>query len=57
MKIDIRNRLSEYRRILQVARKPSKDELLSSSKICMIGIALIGVIGFSIFLMFAFIGI
>ena len=57
MKIDIRSKMTEWKRVLQVARKPSKDELLDSSKICMIGIALIGVIGFAIFLSFALLGI
>ena len=57
MKIDIRSKISEWRRVLHVARKPSRDELATSSKICMLGIALIGVIGFGIFLLFAFLGL
>ena len=57
MRLDIKSKLLEWKRVLQVARKPTKDELMSSSKICMLGIALIGAIGFAIFLMFAFIGI
>ncbi len=57
MRIDLRAKVSEWKRVLQVARKPDRDELFSSSKICMAGIALIGVIGFSIFLLFAFVGI
>jgi protein transport protein SEC61 subunit gamma-like protein len=57
MKIDINSKIQEWKRVLQVSRKPSKDELINSSKICMIGIALIGVIGFVIFLAFAFLGL
>ncbi|MBN2330851.1 MAG: protein translocase SEC61 complex subunit gamma [Candidatus Aenigmarchaeota archaeon] len=57
MRLDVRAKLLEWKRVLQVSRKPSKDELMSSSKICMLGIGLIGAIGFAIFLMFAFIGI
>jgi len=57
MRIDLKAKFSEWKRVLQVARKPDRDELFSSSKICMAGIALIGAIGFSIFLIFAFIGI
>jgi protein translocase SEC61 complex gamma subunit len=57
MKINIRLKLHEWKRVLQVARKPDRDELFSSSKICIAGIALIGVIGFGIFLMFAFVGL
>jgi protein transport protein SEC61 subunit gamma-like protein len=57
MKIDIKSKILEWKRVLRVARKPDRDELISSSKICMLGIALIGVIGFAIFLMFAFLGV
>jgi len=57
MKIDLKAKFAEWRRVLQVARKPGKDEFTNSSKICLIGIAVIGVVGFAIFLMFAFLGI
>ncbi|UCD02901.1 MAG: protein translocase SEC61 complex subunit gamma [Candidatus Aenigmatarchaeota archaeon] len=57
MKIDIRAKLSEWKRILQVARKPDRDEFITSSKICLLGIALIGVIGFVMFLAFTFLGV
>ncbi len=57
MRIDIRSKISEWKRVMHVARKPTRDEVLSSSKICMLGIALIGAIGFVIFLAFAFLGI
>lgn len=56
-KFNIKSKLLEWKRVLQVARKPSKDELMTSSKICMLGIALIGAIGFAIFLVFAFLGL
>ena len=54
---EIKATLRRYIRVLQVARKPSKDEFISSGKICSIGIALIGAIGFIIFLVFIFTGI
>ena len=53
---DVKAKLLEWKRILQVARKPGKDEFLSSTKICVLGIAVIGAIGFVIFLAFAFLG-
>lgn len=49
--------LRRYFRVLQVARKPTKDEFVTSGKISALGIALIGVIGFVIFLAFIFAGI
>jgi protein transport protein SEC61 subunit gamma-like protein len=57
VRLNVRAKLLEWKRVLQVSRKPSRDELLSSSKICMLGIALIGAIGFFIFLIFALIGL
>lgn len=57
MKIDIKSKILEWKRVLQVSRKPGKEELMNSSRICVIGIALIGAIGFSIFLLFSVVGI
>jgi len=53
----LRETFRRYRRVLQVARKPSKDEYLGASKICALGIVVIGVIGFAIFLLFVVLGI
>ena len=50
--MDIRSRLRDYKRILQIARKPDKDEFLNSSKVTSIGLIIIGLIGFVIFLGF-----
>ena len=54
---DLKAKLLEWKRIIQVARKPDKDEFLSSTKICILGILLIGAVGFAIFLAFAFLGL
>jgi protein transport protein SEC61 subunit gamma-like protein len=55
--MDIRAGLRKYARVLQIARKPGKDEIVNSSKICALGLALIGVVGFAIFLVFILAGI
>ena len=55
--MDIKSIIRKYGRVLQIARKPGKDEFVSSSKICALGIVLIGVIGFGIFLLFILSGI
>ncbi|MBL7160922.1 MAG: protein translocase SEC61 complex subunit gamma [Candidatus Aenigmarchaeota archaeon] len=49
---DIKTKLREYRRILQIARKPGKDEFVTSAKVTSIGLLVIGIIGFVIFLIF-----
>ncbi|MBI4176724.1 MAG: protein translocase SEC61 complex subunit gamma [Candidatus Aenigmarchaeota archaeon] len=55
--MNLRALLGKYRRVLQVARKPGKDEFVTSAKISAIGMVLIGVIGFVIFILFLFAGI
>ncbi len=55
--MDIKAGLRRYARVLQIARKPGKDEFVSSSKICALGMAVIGVVGFAIFLVFILSGI
>lgn len=50
--LNLKSVIMRYIRVLQIARKPSKDEFLNSSKICSLGILAIGVIGFAIFLLF-----
>jgi protein transport protein SEC61 subunit gamma-like protein len=42
----------KYIRVLQIARKPSREEFTTSSKICSIGILVIGLVGFVISLLF-----
>ena len=55
--INLISRLKGYLRVLQVARKPSKDEFFASSKICILGLFVIGVIGFVIYAVFVLTGI
>ena len=55
--MNIKSTIRKYSRVLQIARKPGKDEFVSSSKICALGIAVIGVVGFAIFLVFILTGI
>ncbi len=44
--INIRERLASYRRVLQVARKPSSDEFVKVAKICAMGMIVVGLVGF-----------
>ncbi len=48
----IMSKVREYLRVVAIARKPTKEEYMTSSKVSAIGIAVIGVIGFVIFLIF-----
>jgi len=46
------NRFVRYRRVLEIAQKPDKQELTNSIKVTLLGIALIGGVGFVIYLIY-----
>lgn len=48
----IKNKISEYKRVVGIAKKPDKKEFTLSSKITGAGIIFIGLIGFIIFLVY-----
>ena len=44
--------LQRWRRTIEIARKPDKEEFVNASKITGVGLLLIGTIGFIIFLLY-----
>ncbi len=52
----LRELVERIRRVLLVSSKPDKEEFLQSAKITGLGIALIGAIGFAIFLVVMLMG-
>ena len=46
----IKEKLGNYRRVLNIARKPNREEFTSTAKVSAAGIILIGMIGFVIFI-------
>ena len=55
--MNIKARIAEYTRVMQIARKPDKEEFKSTAKISFTSIALIGGIGFVIYLTFILTGL
>ena len=49
--MNLKETVSNWKRVLQVARKPDRYEFTSTSKVCAIGLLLIGVVGFVIFIL------
>jgi protein translocase SEC61 complex gamma subunit len=45
----IKEAFASYKRVLIIARKPDKEEFIRTVKICLIGMGLIGLIGFIIY--------
>lgn len=51
MRINVKETLKKYKRVLILARKPDLKELKDTARICGIGFFLIGIIGFIFYLM------
>jgi protein translocase SEC61 complex gamma subunit len=51
MKLNIKERLQSYKRVLQISKKPALEELRDTARICAIGMVLMGVIGFTLYLL------
>lgn len=49
MKLNIKEKLINYKRILTVAKKPAKEDFLSAAKISAIGMLIIGIIGLIVY--------
>jgi len=48
----LKERFSNYRRVIEIARKPDKDEFLRTAKVTAVGIGIIGALGFVIFVFY-----
>jgi len=53
----IRETLQNYKRVLRIASKPSKDEFISAARICAIGAIIVGTIGFLFYLIALLVGL
>jgi protein translocase SEC61 complex gamma subunit len=51
MKINLKEKLENARRILSITKKPSLEDLKYSARICALGIALVGLIGFIVYML------
>jgi len=50
MNLNIREKLRNYLRVLKIAKKPELSDYLSSMKICMLGLIVVGLVGFLVYL-------
>jgi protein transport protein SEC61 subunit gamma and related proteins len=50
MKFNIKETLDGYIRVLKISSKPDFEEYSESAKVCLIGILVVGVIGFVVYL-------
>ena len=50
MQLKIKETIENYNRVLQIARKPDNEEFTFTAKICGIGIFVVGLVGFILYL-------
>jgi len=50
MNLNIKEKLVNYKRVLQLCKRPSKEDFILTTRICAVGILLIGAIGFVLYL-------
>ena len=50
MQLKIKETLENYIRVLRIARKPDREEFTFIAKVCGIGIGVVGVMGFVLYL-------
>ena len=48
--LNIKETLDNYKRVLQIARKPDREEFVHTAKICGTGVAVVGILGFVLYL-------
>jgi protein transport protein SEC61 subunit gamma-like protein len=50
--INIADKLKNYARVLRIAKKPTLEDFKDTARVCLIGMAAIGVIGFLLYMLF-----
>jgi protein transport protein SEC61 subunit gamma-like protein len=50
MKFNIKEKLENYARVLKLTKRPTREEFIDTAKICGIGLVIVGLIGFILFL-------
>lgn len=56
MQLKIRETIRKYVRVLKVCKRPTKADFLDTVRVTLIGVAIIGIIGFIFYLISVFIG-
>lgn len=56
MQLKIRETIGKYIRVLKVCKRPTKADLLDTIRVTLIGVAIIGMIGFIFYLISVLIG-
>jgi protein translocase SEC61 complex gamma subunit len=56
LKLQIGERIKSYMRVLRIAKKSGFDEFSEELKICLVGLVVVGIVGFVIYLVSVLLG-
>jgi protein transport protein SEC61 subunit gamma-like protein len=51
MKLNIREKLTNYVRVLKIAKKPSREDFAEALKICAMGLFAVGMLGYMVYIL------
>ncbi|MEM7821673.1 MAG: protein translocase SEC61 complex subunit gamma [Candidatus Aenigmatarchaeota archaeon] len=57
MKLDIKEKIKDYIRVIKLNKKPNKEVFLETLKICILGVAILGSIGLVFYLISTILGL
>jgi protein transport protein SEC61 subunit gamma-like protein len=57
MKLNLREKIKDYIRVIKVNKKPSKEKFFETLKICVVGIGILGIIGLLFYLISMLLGL
>jgi protein translocase SEC61 complex gamma subunit len=50
MKLNIREKLTNYSRVLKVAKKPDREDFAAALKVCLMGLFVVGMLGYVVYI-------
>lgn len=50
MKLNIKEKLQSYKRVMMLTKKPTREDFTLAARICAIGIVFLGIVGFLFYL-------
>jgi protein transport protein SEC61 subunit gamma-like protein len=57
MQFNLKEKLENYSRVLKIAKKPNWSDFSDTARICLIGVAVVGVIGFLLYMISVTVGL
>lgn len=57
MKLNVKEKIKDYIRVIKLNKAPTKDKFLETLRICSLGVAILGIIGFVFYVISMILGL